>query len=485
MEAPDDRGLRAVRVGGETVGRVWSMRALRRLLRRRGPRDLDLDDPAHVLWLADRSCWPDRPWRRRTTGTLVVLGLLVSAAVLFHVGMTDAFNALAYGGRVVGALFLVTALVQAAAVPAVCDYWGKRTMRYSGTVVLVAVGSVTVTNLMFLVTQIQGWSYTPFLWLWIGLVLWSVWALVTLTRHKVWKGVPYPKGIAASVVVSGAVGIAGIAYSQMYVPYSTPVRIPFTVSFGSPTKSPDGAVLHVPTHVEFRNSGSVRVYVVGTLLTVKGYPTDFAAQGNGADDWKRDLWNYASTLRHVSYSPSRMLGTEEFSSPGGRLDPGNDFSQDFVVDVPLRSGLGRVDIVATASFVRADRGKLGNKYQDSGETSWDPDAKDEKHVWNAPGWVANPGDEFYRFHAKIYHSSEILNLTHAIDYATAWWVLPHWYEGAGFARGDTDPYLLVSISRDSEGEEALDDSQQEPYGMNTLQQSAERTVDQLLKAAKD
>jgi hypothetical protein len=269
VEAPDGRGLRAVRVRGETVGRIWSLRGLRRLLRRAGlPRDFDLDDPGRVHWLADRSCWPDRPWRRRAAGVLTALGLLTSAAVLFYVGMTDAFNALAYGGRVVGVVFVAAALVEMVAVLAVCDYLGKRVARYSGAAVLVGVGTVTVTNLMFLITQIQGRSYTPFLWLWIGLVLWAAWALWTLTRQRAWHGIPYPKSIALSVAVSGVIGIASLTYSQMYVPYSTPVKIPFSVSFGDPALSVDGAALHIPAHVEFRNAGSVRIYVVGTMWTV-------------------------------------------------------------------------------------------------------------------------------------------------------------------------------------------------------------------------
>ncbi|MFF3140088.1 hypothetical protein [Streptomyces mirabilis] len=138
-------------------------------------------------------------------GVLMALGLLASASVLFHVGSTDAFNALAYGGRVMGVAFLTAALVETVATLAVCDYWGKRVLRYSGAAVLVGVGTVTVTNLMFLFTQIQGRSYTPFLWLWITLVLWAAWAFWLLTRQKAWQEVPHPKGVALSVVVSGVV----------------------------------------------------------------------------------------------------------------------------------------------------------------------------------------------------------------------------------------------------------------------------------------
>ncbi|GHF33295.1 hypothetical protein GCM10017776_59750 [Streptomyces griseoluteus] len=58
------------------------------------------------------------------------------------------------------------------------------------------------------------------------------------------------------MLLSGAVGLSGLAYSQMYVPYETPVQTPFSVSFGEPALSGDGTVLHVPEHVEFRNTGS-------------------------------------------------------------------------------------------------------------------------------------------------------------------------------------------------------------------------------------
>lgn len=484
VEAPDPRGLRAVRVHGETVGRVWSLRGLRRLLRRAGLQPGIEFDAGRVHWVADRSCWPDRPLRRRGAGALTALGILCSAAVLFYVGTTDAFNALAYGGRVVGAVFVGAALAEGIALLGVFDYWGKRAVRYSGAAVLVGVGTVTVTNLMFLVTQVQDRSYTPFLWLWIGLAFWACWSLWELTRQKVWKGIPHPRGIALSVLVSGGIGLVSLTYSQMYVPYSTPVKTPFSVSFGIPTMSADKATLHVPAHVQFRNAGSVRIYVVGTMWKVRGWPTRFTRKGTGENTWKREIWNYDETLRHVIYAPLRMLGAGRFVYPGSWADPGDDLSQDFVVDVPLRSGIGRIEIDATASFIRADRGKLGNDYSNSGEASWDTESENEEHLRDAPRWVARAGEDFYRFHSKVYHSSEMLNLTHATDYATAWWVLPKWHEGDSFAKADTDPQLFVSISRDPEGEERLSDSEQEPYGMKTDSRWAERSLDQLLKSAK-
>ncbi|GGS93827.1 hypothetical protein [Streptomyces cinerochromogenes] len=485
VEAPDDRGQRSLRVRGETVGRAWSRRGPLRLARRAGLPELDLDDPGQVDWLADPSDWPDRPWRRRTAGAVTALGLLVSAAVLFHVGTKDAVNALAYGGRVVGVVFVTASLVEVIAALAVSDYWGNRALRYSGTAVLVGVVSVTVTDLMFLITQIQGRSYTVFLWLWIGLALWAAWALWTLTQQGVWKHIPHPKGVAMSVVVSAVIGIAGLAYSQMYVPYSTPVQTPFSVTFGTPALSADGTVLHVPEHVEFRNTGSVRIYVVGTLWKAVAWPTRYTEKGTKQDTWKREFQDFDETVRHVVYEPSRMLGMGTFAGPGDRLDPGDDLSRDFVIDVPLHSGIGRVEIDADASFIRADRGKLGNNYPDSKETSWNPDTG--AHEWDGPGWLTAAGSDFLRYHAKIYHSSEMLNLTHPTDYVSAWWILPAWNawdERPLVAKGDTDPYLYVSIARKANGSEELSDSEQEPYGMNTKSRWAEMSVDQLLKAAR-
>ncbi|MEU1481838.1 hypothetical protein [Streptomyces sp. NPDC005760] len=414
----------------------------------------------------------------------MTLGLLVSAAVLLHVGMEDAFNALAYGGRLMGVTLIAAALVELVAVLALVDYWGKRVMPYSGAAVLVGVGAVAGTNLMFLIIQIEGREHTPFLWLWIGLALWVVWALWELTRQNVWRGIPHPRGFALGAAVSAVVGAASLAYSQMYVPYNTPVKVPFGVSFGKPTLSADGSALQVPAHIEFRNSGSVRIYVVGTMWKVNGYPTKFSEDDGDMSAWKNDMWSYGSTLPHVIYSPSHMLGTGDITSPGSRLDPGDDFSLDATVEVPIKSGIGRVALSANASFIRADRCKLGNSYPESAEASWDTDSENGKHIWDAPGWVAAQGDEFYRFHSRIYRSSEMLNMTHRADYATAWWVLPKWREGDFFTRSGTDPYLTVAISRDPDGEEILSDSEQEPYGMKTMTQSTDRTFSQLMEAAK-
>ncbi|MFD3468151.1 hypothetical protein ACFWWM_17625 [Streptomyces sp. NPDC058682] len=133
VHAPDHRGLHEASVAGRSAGRAWSPRDLRRVLRRAGvPADIDLGHPGQVRWRADPDLWPDRPWRRRAQACLMMIGLLVSGAVLFRMGLTDTLGALTFGGRVMGVVFLLAALVEAVAAAAVLDHWGKRVTRYAG-----------------------------------------------------------------------------------------------------------------------------------------------------------------------------------------------------------------------------------------------------------------------------------------------------------------------------------------------------------------
>ncbi|MFF3321289.1 hypothetical protein [Streptomyces sp. NPDC002889] len=413
----------------------------------------------------------------------MALGLLASVTTFFKVGSEDAFRALTWGGRLVGVTFMVAVLVETLATLALIDYWGQRRLRYSGETVLLGVFAVMITNLMCFIVQVEGGDYTHWVWLWIGFLLWSAWALWILNSQKIWRRLPHPKRFAIGVVASTAVGAASLAYSQMYVPYSTPAVIPFSVSFGRPTLDSKNKVIHVPAHLVLRNTGSVRIHVVGTLWKVRGIPGTFTKQGTGFGTWKDNMWADRPILRHDNLAPSRLLAAGEIVNGGAWLDPGDDFSKDVTVKVPTNSGIERVEIVSLLSYIRADRCKLSNDYKHSFLYSWDGNSKDKRHIWDAPKWVGEPGDEFFRYASRIYRSSQLLEMTRASDYASAWWVLPKWREGDYWAEGDTDPYMKVSISRDPEAEQLLSDSQQEPYGMKTLDVVAGQTMGQLLKAA--
>ncbi|MGW6985158.1 hypothetical protein ACWGE1_37840 [Streptomyces sp. NPDC054932] len=406
----------------------------------------------------------------------MALGLLVSAAVLFRVGLTDALRALTFGGRVMGAVFLVGAVVEVVAAGAVLDFWGRRVTRYAGQAVLLGVSTVAVTSLVLLVFQWEGGYLAGWFWLWAGLVAWAVWAVWVVTREKAWQGMPHPRSFATGVALSALIGSASVTYSAMYVPYVAPPKVPFLVSFGKPVLNPDGKRLYVPAHFTFRNDGAVSIFVIGTLWSAKLWPTAFREKGTERTQWRQELGDGWDTHRQEDFNVApRLLAAGQISNAGARLDPGDDFSKDAVVEVPVAAEQGRVELFASVSFIRADRCKLANSYVGSIERSRDPDSPGKEHVRDAPDWLADPGDDFFRHRSRIYRTSEVMRMTQAPDWAAMWWVIP---KGS-----DAIPFMQVHISRDPDGREALSEDEQEPYGMKTLERGVDQPVAVLRRLA--
>lgn len=154
VESPDSRGLRAITIHGEKVDSAWSLRELRKVLRRLGyPEDMDLDDPSCVLWRGGgSSTWPGQGRRRYAVMVLMVLGLLASLGLHVVIGWPDALGALTFAQRLIGVLILVAAAVEGLAALAVIDYWGRRQLRISGAFVLlgVLISLATTSLLLFL-----------------------------------------------------------------------------------------------------------------------------------------------------------------------------------------------------------------------------------------------------------------------------------------------------------------------------------------------
>ncbi|MBY8845584.1 hypothetical protein [Streptomyces sp. SP2-10] len=406
----------------------------------------------------------------------MVLGLLVSAVVLFRLGLSDALRALTFGGRVMGAVFLASAVVEVVAAGAVFDFWGRRVTRYAGQAVLLGVSIVTVTSLVLLVLQWEGGYLASWFWLWMGLVAWAVCAVWIVAREKVWQGVPHPRSFATGVALSALIGSASVTYSAMYVPYVAPPKVPFMVSFGKPVLNPDRKRMYVPAHFTFRNEGSVSIFVIGTLWSAQLWPSAFRPQGTERKEWRQELGDGWDTNRHEEFNTDpRLLAAGQISDAGSRLDPGDDFSKDAVVEVPLEAGQGRVELSASVSFIRADRCKLANSYAESIERSWNPDSPRQEHVRDAPAWLTEKGDDYFRYQSRIYRSSEVMRMTQAPDWASMWWVIP---------RGnDAIPFMQVHISRHPDGREVLSEDEQEPYGMKTLNHSVDQPTSVLRQAA--
>ncbi|MET9883794.1 hypothetical protein ABZZ20_11735 [Streptomyces sp. NPDC006430] len=399
--APDRIGLRNVMINGKPLGKVWSPRELQRLLQRAG-----LGFEHDIRWLGgDSTVWPDRPWRRRTTGALVTVGLLVTAGVLIKIGLADIFNALTYAGRIAGTTFLLLALVVAVAAVATLDYWRKRKVKYSGPVILFGVLISLGVSSLLLIVQIVGGLYTHYLPLWVALVLWSSWALWMLVRRRAWRGMRHPRRIAIGAAVPALIAVANLTYSQVYVPYVVSPLVESAAEFRTPSLNREGTKMYLPVHLSVKNSGQVPVYVLGSIYWVRG-------ESEGMQD--------------------RLIDSQEFVTPPGRvLNPGEEFAQDAVVEMenPGKSTFRSVSVVTELYLIRKDRMTMTSDYERSRE--WAGTLRKDGRDKDPQG----PPGEYYRYQAEISNSDEILNVTRGRQRVTLWWVYRPEY-----------PYIYVDVA---------------------------------------
>ncbi|UYQ66053.1 hypothetical protein [Streptomyces peucetius] len=336
---PDSRGLREIAVGGKTVGSAWSLRGLRRVLSRLGyPADLDVEDRSSILWSGGGSgTWPDRTWWRRSVITLMMAGLLGSMALLVAVGMPDAIGALTFAGRVTGFLFAFAGVVQGVAAPAVLDYWGKRQLKFSGALILLGTFVGLATNGLLLFMWLQEREYTPYVLTYLPLWCWSLWAFQLLIRKKAWQGVPYPKQFAAGVTVTTLLATANLAYSTLYQPTSAPVLFDLNVKFGTPRMDAKQPVIHLPVTFRARNSGQIPAYIISDGYWIYGVSVEYSSDGGGLLEWRKtmDAGSDGSKVGRYVKSPTReAIGAARFYGPGNWLEPGEQYVQERVVQLP-------------------------------------------------------------------------------------------------------------------------------------------------------
>ncbi|MFI8237468.1 Yip1 family protein [Streptomyces sp. NPDC085866] len=384
--APDDLGLRKVMIGGRTVDRVRCPRELQRLLRRVG-----LASGYDIEWLGvDGTVWPDRPWRRRTIGALMAVGLVAADCVLIRIGVVDSTNSLTYAGRITGAIFIFLALVELVAAFATLDYWRKRKMKYSGAVILFGVLVALSVGLLLLAVQVHGRVVNGRLLLWVALVFWSSWALWILVRGQAWKGIRNPRRIAIGATASALLAIANLTYSQVYVPYTTDPLVQSGAEFETPSMNREGTVMYLPVHLYVKNSGKISVYILGSIFWIHG----------------RD--------ERATYD---LINSGDFVTPLGRaLNPGEEVAQDAVVEIknPEKSKYDAVRVQTEVYVIRRDRVRMGAGYDRSGEHAW---RLKEQHKDKDP---QGPDGEYLRYQSDISNSDEILNLTRGRQRVTLW-----------------------------------------------------------------
>ncbi|WP_412074749.1 hypothetical protein ACLF6K_00930 [Streptomyces xanthophaeus] len=453
VEPPDSRGLRDVRLRGEVMGRAWSLGDLRNLLRRAGfPKGLDLDAGELVHWRGGGSeVWPDRPWRRRATSVLMAAGLLITAGVLGKIGKTDVSDALTFGGRAAGATFLFAGAVEMIAAISAFDYFGKRRWVYSGAAALIGIVIALALNALLLVMQIDAGEYTHYAWIWPTVLVWSFWALWKINPQQVWRTSPHPKKVATGAAVAGLLSLGNLLYSRVYVPYSSPLTLDMVVKFEEPKLNAKRTVLYVPMTVTVKNNGKVPLYILGTLYSVYGRSATFTEKARGIADWKADIQAGKSVERNTNVMGHELISSGEVmeGSGGSSLESGDTMIEEKILTIPADSKFDSIEAFTEAVVMRVDRATLSPDFLLTGAVSWD---ESFSHSEDAPKWVADPGDEYLKYQARLYYSNGILNATRRPRYATIWWVTHTSPDGQ-------KSYLQATISlKNEEGREpsALD-----------------------------
>ncbi|MEU8616468.1 hypothetical protein [Streptomyces sp. NPDC048623] len=417
VRPPDSRGLREVRIGTETVDSVWSLRELRDVLRRHGcPKDLDLDDRAAVCWAGGGSdVWPDHAGRRRATIGFMALGLVACMALLIVIGVPDAFDAMTFAGRMTGFLFILGGLTEGAAAIAAFDYWGKRSLSISGAVVLLGVLiALTVTSLLVFL-WFQEAEATPYTLAFFPHFFWSLWALWVVVREKVWRGTPYPTKIAAGVAITAILAGVNFAYSSLYQPTAAPTNLALQIRYGTPRTDLEQPVVHIPVTLHLKNSGSVPLYTLAGGWTVYGRTGKYVGKSTELRDRRKVLEGEGDAARHVESLDWTVLGTGPFTGPGNWFDPGEEYTEQKMVEVPRGAKYDVLEASVDAMVMRKDRGTVDLDTFGVAEFSWDKESR----------FYCPPKEcgEFLVYHAPVAYSTNVITVTRKPRYVTSWWAL--------------------------------------------------------------
>ncbi|MFD0373126.1 hypothetical protein [Streptomyces sp. NPDC127114] len=463
VHPPDSRGLRRVSIAGETVGSAWSLRELRRILRRYGfPDHVDLDDRSRVYWQGGGSdVWPDRTPARRATIGLLVAGLVGGWILLTVIGKTDAFDALTFAGRITGFVFLLGGVTEAAAAVAAMDYWGKRSLRISGTIVLLGVVIALTVSTILVFLWLEEMEFTPYMLAVFPLFGWSLWALSVMVRNKVWRGTPHPTKIAAGVTATALLAAVNLAYSSVYQPTAAPANLSFKVRFGTPRADPERPVVHVPLSLQLENTGSVPVYILVDNWAVYGRTARFFEKSTEFRDRRQELGRAESDLaRNVGSVEWVALAVGPFSGPGTWYEPGESYSEEKVVEVARNAKFDMLDADLDAMVMRKDRGRIDLDEFSTGWFSWEK----ESRFYCPP----KDCDDLLIHNAQVTYNNNLVNITRKPRYVTAWWGASptdsNWnafvstYKGKGYigdpasdedAATESDRFDLFSVTGDA------------------------------------
>jgi hypothetical protein len=405
VEPPDSRGLRQVRVTGEVVGAAWSLRELQKILAHEGfPKDMDLADSPHIYWQGSGSDdWPDCALRRKLTAVVMAVGLMASACFLIIIGTEDAFGALTFASRVTGFFLFFAGFAQLLGAFAVKDYWGKRSTKYSGMIVLVGVFIALVIHTVLVVVWCQETEFTPWVFSYMPLAIWSLWAFLVVFREKPWQGTQHPKQVTAGVLATTLLASLNFVYSAAYQPYAAHVQIAFTAKFGKPQSDHKEPMIHVPVTFSLRNAGRVPFYVIASTFWVAGRTSKFSADEKELKGKREDAELGVDSELYAEPSKWRPIMTGMITGTGASFDPGIGQVKEVDVQLPKDANYKSLQADGLITVLRKDRGKI------------DISTLQPLYSWKGQTGVLNCSRKVCGDHvlymAKLTHNNNVINVT--------------------------------------------------------------------------
>ncbi len=331
-------------------------------------------------------------------------GLALTAVELAMFGVADAGGALTLSGRIGGVVFLIAALAEIAAIIAFRDRLRPRPAKYSSLLILIGVLISLTMNLTLLALQLDSRSYTHLLWVWVVLFPWSCWALWQIHCSGVWSTLPRSQGLAIGAVSTSLLAVANFTYTQIYQPYSSPAVVTATAEFGKAITLKEGSSAVVSLRLRTKNTGKVRVYILGSLYHVAGRKASFSNRYQTLQDWKEDLERGKRELSLCSPGGSYdAVAQGAFIDPvGGALEPGAEIVTERVVQFPADSRYDVIRAAGEVTFMRKDRGTIAGFKT--------------LHPIDSDTTIAE------RRAARIYQSTAVLEFTRAPRYVSVEWI---------------------------------------------------------------
>ncbi|MGW0698515.1 Yip1 family protein [Streptomyces sp. NPDC002867] len=466
VEPPDSRGLRDISIGGTKVGSAWSLRDLRKVLTHHGcPRDMDVEDRASVHWReADSGTWPDRAWRRRTTMALMTAGLLGSMTLLFVVGSPDVVGALTFAGRITGVLLILLGGVEGLAALAVLDYWGKRRLKFSGAVVLIGALIALAINGLLLFLWFQEREYTRYLFAYPPLWCWSLWALWVLIHEEAWRGTPHPKRFAAGVAATTLLAAVNLSYSAVYQPVSAAVLFDLEVKFGKARIDAELDTIHLPLTLQVKNAGKVPAYIISDNYSVVGLRADLSDGAGGLRGWESAMKAEHDVALFTGLPERYTISTGLFYGPGSWLAPGEEYTEEKLVQLPRSARYDAIQADLTVELMRKDRGKVDLEEFKVAHPSWDA----RQGAFYCP--VKKCG-QYVAYRSRLRHNNNIINVTRRPVYVTSLWgVTPFDSRSAAFISSSPD-FIPESLD-EAIGAEKENKREKGRYGVSAVDAQA-------------